>query len=78
MSRTAMGEFWGLKPSSQNILEGSGAGIGMADSEDGCSGCEQRCADQFADVDDILEEYCDDCYSVPTSPSTCDKSGCLG
>ncbi|CAE7578549.1 unnamed protein product [Symbiodinium natans] len=28
--------------------------------QDGCSGCEQRCADQFADVDDILEEYCRD------------------
>ena len=46
--------------------------------QDGCSGCEQRCATAFGDVDDILEEYCDDCYSVPVDDSDpCKRAGCL-
>ncbi|CAE7313038.1 unnamed protein product, partial [Symbiodinium sp. CCMP2456] len=44
--------------------------------QDGCSGCEQRCATAFGDVDDILEEYCDDCYSVPVDDSDpCKRAG---
>ena len=46
--------------------------------QDGCSGCQQRCATAFGDVDDILEEYCEDCYSVPVDDSDpCKRSGCL-
>ncbi|CAE7654042.1 unnamed protein product, partial [Symbiodinium sp. KB8] len=44
--------------------------------QDGCSGCQQRCATAFGDVDDILEEYCEDCYSVPVDDSDpCKRSG---
>ena len=51
-----------------------------------CKDCEHTCAQNFEDIDDVLEEYCDDCFAVTTTTTTttppaidtCERSGCLG
>ncbi|CAE7156087.1 unnamed protein product, partial [Symbiodinium pilosum] len=50
--------------------------LDCAQTQDGCTACEQTCSDRFDDVDDIIEEYCDDCYTPPEPPTdVCERSG---